>query len=92
MASVMVTSGPTKMNKGYFVKQTKPDFTKLSDEIVLRFLAYLKDPRDLCVASQVCPVWQRCAQDDKLWECMQSIFGIEGELEFWKTYIKLPNY
>jgi len=73
-------------------KQTRADFTKLSDEIVLRFLSYLKDPRDLAMASSVCESWQKCAQDDKLWDSMGSLFGIEGELDFWKIFVKLPNY
>jgi len=72
-------------------KGKRPDFTKLSDEIVLNFLSYLKDPRDLCMASQVCPNWQRCAQDEKLWDSVNSLFGMEGELIFWKTFVKLPN-
>jgi len=72
-------------------KSKRQDFSTLEDEIVLHFLGYLKDPRDLCMASQVCPSWKRCAQDEKLWESMTYLFGIEGEFIFWRTFVKLPN-
>jgi hypothetical protein len=72
-------------------KNIKTDIGTFNDKIILNILSHLSDPRDLCMASTLSPSWKRVSQDPNLWtNSNMGFFGMDGELEFWKTFCKLP--
>jgi len=44
------------------------------------------------MASTLAQSWKRVSQDPLLWHSsnLERFFGIEGEMDFWKAFCKLP--